>query len=321
MGAVVVLFSACGRPQPRLTLSVAPARLPADGYATARLAVHDPAGRAVPAARIEIVDGRRRATLEGAILRAGVLPGSIALRASATGFADGAARLETVAEPTDSARDGMPDYLRLEDDADRKAFRDWFTFLAEAQAWRSGGPHPDVTDCAALIRFAYREALRAHDGEWASTLRLPLVPAIPGVRKYEYPFTPAGAALFRVRDGVYQSPGELAEFADADTLRRLNARFVARDLASASRGDLLFFRQEQRNMPFHAMIFVGASHFDRVPGAWIVYHTGPTGDDPGEIRRVTAAELRAHTDARWRPLSQNSSFLGVYRWNILRELP
>jgi len=26
-----------------------------------------------------------------------------------------------------------------------------------------------------------------------------------------------------------------------------------------------------------------------------------------------------HPDARWRPLPENTNFLGVYRWNILRE--
>jgi uncharacterized protein YfaT (DUF1175 family) len=321
LGAAAIFFAGCSGTPPRLAFEATPARLTADGYAIARLVVRDAEGRDAPGARVVIVDGRRRATLEGLTLRAGVLPGVITLRASAPGFADATARVETVADAADSAQDGMPDYLRLEDDADRRAFRDWFSFLAEAQAWRRGGPHPDVTDCAALIRFAYREALRAHDGAWATALRLPLLPALPSVRKYEYPFTPAGAALFRVVDGVYRAPAELAEFADAETLRRRNATFISRDLRLARRGDLLFFRQEQQDMPFHAMVFVGPSHLAHGPEQWIVYHTGPTGSEPGEIRRVSTDELRAHRDARWRPLPSNSHFLGVYRWNILRESP
>lgn len=211
----------------------------------------------------------------------------------------------------------------------RKPCRRWRGSAASPEAqrcllsahWRRGGPHPDVTDCAALIRFAYREALRAHDGEWASALRLPLVPALPSVRKYEYPYTPAGAALFRVRDGVYRSPAELAEFADAKTLGRLNTRFVSRDIGAAVRGDILFFRQERQSLPFHAMVFTGASHFERGGGPWIVYHTGPAGGEPGGMRRVTVAELQNHREPRWRPLPFNSNFLGVYRWNILREPP
>jgi uncharacterized protein len=29
--------------------------------------------------------------------------------------------------------------------------------------------------------------------------------------------------------------------------------------------------------------------------------------------------LLHHPDPRWRPLKENANFLGVYRWNILRE--
>ena len=50
----------------------------------------------------------------------------------------------------------------------------------------------------------------------------------------------------------------------------------------------------------------------------VVYHTGTDRGRPGEIRRVTLAELLDHPDARWRPISANPNFLGVYRWNILR---
>jgi len=71
-------------------------------------------------------------------------------------------------------------------------------------------------------------------------------------------------------------------------------------------------------MPFHAMIFLGRSQVE--PGAeqFVVYHTGPTGKAAGEMRRLTVAELLNYPDARWRPVPSNPSFLGVYRWNILR---
>jgi uncharacterized protein YfaT (DUF1175 family) len=32
-------------------------------------------------------------------------------------------------------------------------------------------------------------------------------------------------------------------------------------------------------------------------------------------------DLLHHPDLRWRPVVDNSNFLGVYRWNILREDP
>jgi hypothetical protein len=55
--------------------------------------------------------------------------------------------------------------------------------------------------------------------------------------------------------------------------------------------------------------------------AWAVYHTGPIGNGPGEMRRVALADLLNHPDTRWRPILTNSNFLGVYRWSILREDP
>ena len=66
------------------------------------------------------------------------------------------------------------------------------------------------------------------------------------------------------------------------------------------------------------MIFLGASQIEQAPEQFLVYHTGPQGKSPGEIRRLTVAELMNFPDARWRPLISNPAFLGVYRWNILR---
>ena len=83
-------------------------------------------------------------------------------------------------------------------------------------------------------------------------------------------------------------------------------------------GDLLFFRQFEQRSPFHSMIFVGHSEWG--PGEdWVVYHTGSDGAWAGEIRRVPLRSLLEHPDARWRPVAGNANFLGVYRWNILRE--
>ena len=66
------------------------------------------------------------------------------------------------------------------------------------------------------------------------------------------------------------------------------------------------------------MIFIGRSHYG-TGNDWLAYHTGPDGAWPGEIRRVTLASLLQHPDPRWRPVPGNRNFLGVYRWNILRE--
>ena len=97
-------------------------------------------------------------------------------------------------------------------------------------------------------------------------------------------------------------------------------------------------------MPFHAMIFLGRSQVeafshdarmessrgletsDRLNDAvreprdeqFVVYHTGPTGNDKGIVKRLSIAELMNYPDPRWRPVASNPAFLGVYRWNILR---
>ena len=65
--------------------------------------------------------------------------------------------------------------MRLADESDRAAFRSWFVLLADAQFERAAA---DVTDCAALVRFAFREALRAHTPEWARQVALPVRAAV-----------------------------------------------------------------------------------------------------------------------------------------------
>jgi len=224
---------------------------------------------------------------------------------------------------TDRAGDGTPDFLRLDSPADRRAFRTSFTFLAELQYQRDPSRLPrEINDCAALLRYSYRESLQKHDGDWASGLRLEALPPGPSVAKYNYPGTPLGAGLFRIRPGAFEpsdvGSGAFAQFADASTLQRLNTHFISRDVRRALPGDLMFFRQLEQNQPFHAMIFLGESHFEP-GGPWIVYHTGKIDGHAGEMRRPSLEELLRHPSPRWRPLPGNMNFLGVYRWNILRE--
>ena len=225
---------------------------------------------------------------------------------------------------TDTAGDGTPDLLRLDSPADRRAFRRWFTFLAELQYYRDPARVPrEILDCAALVRFAYREALKKHDGAWASALDLDTVPAESSVQKYVYPATPLGANLFRIKPGRFLpmdlARGAFAQFADANNLRRFNAHFLTRDIHDAQPGDLLFYNQLEQNQPFHVMIFLGRSQLEPGAESRIVYHTGPIGTGPGEIRRPSVQELLRHPSPRWRPKSGNANFLGVYRWNILRD--
>ena len=279
------------------------------------------------ASRVTLLEASHRATLEDdARVRAGILPGLLKLRIEAPGFLPATVELRTTLQTSDRRSDGTPDFLRLDDDHDQQAFRRWFTFLAEAQYFQQPEARPsEINDCAALIRYAYREALRNHDGAWAAGVQLPLIPALDSIGKYEYPYTPLGPALFRIHSGPFRpsdlNDGTFTQFADAQTLQHLNTHWVTRDLARAQPGDLLFFRQLSDHMPFHSMIFLGRSQIGRGNSQYVLYHTGPTGSDPGEIRRLAIDELLHYPEPQWRPTSTNPSFLGVYRWNILeREL-
>jgi uncharacterized protein len=230
---------------------------------------------------------------------------------------------------SDRYGDGTPDFLRLDSPADRESFRRWFALIAEYQAFRQPVEVPaEINDCAALLRYSYRNALLSHDSAWTRETGI-TPPVDPGaIAQYRYPFTPLGAALFRVQLGPAArsdaGSGAFAEFADAKTLKSLNTHFISRDLRDARPGDLLFYRQLETDEPYHSMIYVGQSSWMPEPisdwrGAIVVYHTGPIGKAPGEMRRVTVAELLEHPSPRWRPVAGNSNFLGVYRWNILRE--
>ena len=304
--------------------------LPADAYSEAHVTVHATDGRDISGLKLQVVEGKQlvRVTtaadgpITRAVIQSTVQPGTVILQAKLPSLSPSRFTIRTGLDPADSFGDGTPDFLRL-DAGDRQAFRQWFAFLAESSYVQKEEQRPkEINDCAALIRYAYREALKSHAGPWATDLHLPTPPKTGSVRKYEYPHTPLGANLFRIDPGPF-APDDLsrnvfAEFADAETLRRFNTHFVSRDLSTARPGDLIFYRQTDARSPFHSMIYLGKSQFgdgDR----WLVYHTGPTGKDPGEIRRVTVEDLKQHPDARWRPVPQNPAFLGVFRWNILRE--
>jgi uncharacterized protein YfaT (DUF1175 family) len=295
----------------RLVLGLDSAELPADGFSSATLSTRSIGGELVPA-EYRVVEGSRAVRIQGSRLTATVLPGRAVIEGRAKGFRPARISINTRAVFSDRAQDGTPDFLRLDDPADREAFARRFTYLAEAQYIRGPEVLPEISDCAALIRYAYRETLRHAEAV-----------SEPPPQKYQYPFTPLGPHLLRVVPGAFTESDlanrAFAEFADAKTLMLYNSHFVSRDIRRARQGDLLFYKQLDQRLPFHAMIYLGESRFEAGPGARIVYHTGPFGSDKGEIRRPFVAELLSHPQPQWRPVAGNSNFLGVYRWNILKE--
>jgi len=333
--AVVVLFAAFtihrALTPVALVLSSSTTTLPADGFSTVGVEVRASNGSDVSKLQATVDDPHRASVDSIAVrkdaavvtLRAGVMQGEAVVRFWEPGAEPREVKLTVSPAASDSVGDGTPDFLRLHDAADRAAFRRWFTMLAEAQYLQPTNER-EVDDCAALLRYSYREALRQHDAAWARANVLPAAPRASDVRQYQYPYTPLGASLFRVRDGSFAAgdlnDGAFAQFADAKTLWRYNSYFVGREIARARPGDLLFFRQEGHDLPFHAMIYLGLSQFDSdgAHQSLVIYHTGPVGSWAGEIRKPTVERLLNFPDPRWRPVPSNPSFLGVYRWNILR---
>lgn len=145
-----------------------------------------------------------------------------------------------------------------------------------------------------------------HDAEWARRLGLGAPPPLP-------PF-PARALDPRFDQGG----GRLGHFADAKNLMLHNARLVARDVAQARPGDLLFFHQPGQALPYHVMMYAGRSHVDGRPDM-VVYHTGPVNGRPGEMRRLSMEQLLKHPEPRWRPNATNVFFVGVYRWKLISD--
>ncbi len=304
-----------------LHLSVSPAQISANGNDQAVVSILGPG---IPQLSIHPKHsgasiGRVTQKADGswvASIRAGVAPGTLTILAE-----DAQTSLQLTPFLDDRESDGMPDALQLDKTGDKAAFRRWFTFLAEAQFYQRALP-VEINDCAALIRYSYREALREHDSAWAAAAKLPLLLAMASVGKYQYPYTLLRASLFRVKPGAFRptdlEDGTFAQFADAKTLQTLNTHFVSRDMGRAEPGDLLFFRHESADMPFHTMIYLGKSQVQDDGQRYLLYHTGPDRSDPGEIRRPTVQELTSHSNPSWRPTTGNPTFLGVYRWNILR---
>ena len=225
----------------------------------------------------------------------------------------------------DLDHDGLPDVAELRTFNDRENFRRWFTWIAEMQFYKPSDEwNIEQRDCAGLVRFAWREALRPHDRAWYQKMGddYPHVAADVSVNLDSEPLH---EKLFRRAPGTYTrtdlAAGKFSEFADAQTLKRFNTTFVSRDRKDARSGDLLFFYQPYvQKFPYHIMIFLGEARVAN-EGArdWVVYHTGASPGNGGVVKKVRLAVLDGHPAKRWRPLAGNPNFLGFYRLKILDQ--
>lgn len=214
------------------------------------------------------------------------------------------------AAPTDVDGDGYPDAAQLRSEDDRRAFSEAFTAVALAQV---KGPEatfdPAQRDCAGLVRYAYREALKRHGAGFAA--RHPGLARLPEVRAFQYPEVPfLKTRLFRVRPGPFDAARIEEDFSEAPEAVRLAEGSARRLSGPPSRGDLALFQSAGGTA--HLMI-VAEEGADPL----FAYHTGPHDGGPGEVRRALLSTLLRHPDSRWRPVAANPDFRGYYRFRIL----
>ena len=238
------------------------------------------------------------------------------------------AKLHLTPSLADANQNGYPDVLDLSSQSDRQAFRRWFTTIAAGQLTHLDDRWHD-RDCAGLIRYCYREALKRHDNAWLASRRYLRDPSNPDVQKYNYPNVPfVGTKVFKVgrkAEGIVRkisaaTPAQhqhsndilaqFSEFAEAARLKDNSLGFVSRSPLEALPGDVIFYLNDtESDWPYHTMIWLG--------NGMTVYHTGPDGNNPGIVKKLSLAQLRQHPNPRWHPVESNPYFLGFYRWRIL----
>lgn len=214
----------------------------------------------------------------------------------------------------DSDRDGYPDVTELRG-ADRERFAQWFAAIAQSQYYGINADW-DVKDqdCAGLLRYAFVQALMPHDARWQAKFKyLPEVNA-PPVQNLSYPLPLLSRSAFRVAPGAYRAgdveAGRLVGRTGAQYLLNYSMVRVARDVRQARRGDLLFFFRPRLGS-YHSMVYLG--------GGMVVYHTGASPQEGGEVRLLSLQTLMKHPDPAFHPVLNNQNFLGVYRWKILQS--
>ncbi len=190
--------------------------------------------------RVRMVEGRVLGTLSANedstiwYVTTGAQPGTIRLRITSDVLLFPVEVTLRIDPPmADADGDGYPDAAELVSSQDRKRFRDWFVNIAESQyyevspLWRK-----EDRDCAGLLRFAFREALKKHDDAWLARFGFLLEPDLPDVVRFHYPEVPLlGTRIFRMADAAFRP-------ADLDTDRSVFGNFAS---AAALKDGSLFF--------------------------------------------------------------------------------
>lgn len=218
---------------------------------------------------------------------------------------------------SDNDGDGFPDRAELISENDRTVFRRWFAAISQSQFYFYHDQWPEIRrDCAGLICFAYKEALKKHDKAWLKSFKYLTNPAIPDVSAFSYPDVPVlGTALFHTGNGHFEP------VATARVLMEHNCTYIGHTLNDdIKQGDLLFFRYfKEEKMLFHAMIVIGKTknRGQNENDAIVAYHTGGDYSNKGEVRILSISSLNKHPDDIWHVKPHNKNFMGFYRFHIL----
>lgn len=217
--------------------------------------------------------------------------------------------LEIYDSVSDADEDGFPDLAELRGE-DIERFQNWFVRIAEAQYVKPNSFwNPKERDCAGLIRYSFREALKKHDETWFYQSGISLDKNLADVSSYRYPNIPVlGENIFKIKKGTALEKESFGTFANAETLFRWNTVFISKNIVESRRGDLLFFENRgEIHFPFHSMIVAENDGREQI----VIYHTG----DGSILKRVPISYL--DQSKVFRVSAENPHFLGVFRFSIL----
>lgn len=157
-----------------------------------------------------------------------------------------------------------------------------------------------VKDCADFIRKAVLYAFSEKNSFKINGKRI----FLPNLKNIRTPF------LVKEEKFFYSS------FSDVKNLILYNTKFLGKDKKEINlkSGDLLFFYNPNQKMPYHSMVYIKIK--DR---EYLIYHTGPDGEEKGEFKLINYNFIFNHPNPVWYPIPSNENFLGFFRFNFFEN--